>query len=139
MKKKAILLWSIFAICVVVTIALWFAMKNAKPEYEEVEVEVISAVAKQVKNKKTASTYNFYEVKVEYNGLTYDLENAHDTYSYPKGKKVKAYLSNDRLFANVEGVQTSTHIATIYFIFLFGSFIMLFVASMNTGKKAKTE
>jgi len=71
---------------------------------------------------------------VEFEGKEYELRNVHSAASYYKGQKVKAYLSNDKLYANVEGVKTSTPIATIYFIFLFGSFGMLFVAAMYTGK-----
>jgi len=65
---------------------------------------------------------------------TYDLGNAHSAYEYPKGKVVKAYLSNGKLYANEEGVKTSTPIATIYFVFLFGSFGMLMFAATQTSK-----
>ena len=137
MKNKVMILWIVFAICLVLTVLLWFLMNGAKPEYEEVKAIVTSAKTEEIVNKKTGSRTKFYKVEVKYDGKTYDLENVHDTYTYPEGKTVTAYKYNDRLFANTEGVQTSTPIATIYFIFLFGSFIMLMVAATYTSKASK--
>lgn len=134
MKKKMIILWIIFVVCLITTICLWFAMNNAEPEFEEVTVTVLSSKTERVVNRKTGSSTNFYKIEVRYQGKTYDLENAHNTYMYPEGKEVKAYLSNNRLFANEEGVQTSTPVATVYFVFLFASFAMLFVAPTYTSK-----
>lgn len=134
MKKQIIILWGAFVVCVAVTVGLWFAMNNSNPEFEEVKATVLSAETTQVVNKSTGARTNFYDVKVVYEGKTYDLGNAHSTYEYPKGKVVKAYLSNGKLYANVEGVKTSTLIATVYFIFLFGSFGMLIFAAMQTSK-----
>jgi len=56
---------------------------------------------------------------------------------YSEGRTVTAYLAHGKLYANVEGVKTSTPIATVYFIFLFGSFAMLFVAPTYTAKLRK--
>lgn len=134
MKKKILAVWGIFVLCVAITVGLWFAMNKAELKYEEVEAKVLSSETKRVKNKKNGSTYDFYEVKVEYEGNTYELENVHSVASYYTGKNVKAYLSNGKLFANIEGVRTSTPVATAYFVFLFGSFGMLILAAMYTSK-----
>lgn len=139
MKKKALILWGVFVLCLVATIALWFAMNNSELEFEEVKVIVESAKTEQIRNRKTGSTTTFYKIKVRYNGESYDLENAHNTYMYPEGKEVKAYLANNRLFANEEGVKTSTPIAIVYFVFLFGTFGMLIVASMYTSKLSSSK
>lgn len=134
MKKQIIILWVVFVICLVTTVGLWFAMNNVNPEFEEVNVTVVSSETKQVVNRKTGSRTNFYEVKVRYEGEVYDLGNPHSAYEYPEGKMVKAYLSNGKLYANEEGVKTSTPIATVYFVFLFGTFGMLMFASIQTSK-----
>lgn len=134
MKKQIIILWSIFVACVIATIGLWFATNNITPEYEEVQVTVVSSETKQVVNKQTGSRTNFYEVKVKYNGEVYDLGNPHSAREFPKGKTVKAYLSNGKLYANIEGVKTSTPVATAYFVFLFASFGMLMFAAIQTSK-----
>ena len=134
MKKKILAVWGVFALCVAITVGLWFAMNKVELKYEEVQATVISSETKRLKNKKNGNTYDFYEVKVEYKGKEYELGNVHSAASYYKGKKVKAFLSNEKLYANIEGVKTSTPIATIYFIFLFGSFGMLFLAAMYTSK-----
>jgi len=134
MKKQIIILWVAFVACVAITVGLWFAMNNSNPEFEEVKATVLSAETTQVVNKKTGSKTNFYDVKVVYEGKTYDLGNAHSAYEYPKGKVVKAYLSNGKLYANEEGVKTATPVAKIYFGFLFATFGMLMFASIQTSK-----
>lgn len=134
MKKKILAVWGVFVLCVCITVGLWFAMNKQEVSYQEVEAKVVSSETKRLKNKKNGNTYDFYEVKVEYDGKEYELGNVHSAASYYKGKKVKAFLSNDKLYANIEGVKTSTPIATIYFIFLFGSFGMLILAAMYTSK-----
>ncbi len=141
-KKITIGLWVACVICIVITIALWFPFNNSNPEFEEVKAKVVSAKTEQVRNKKTGSTTNFYKVEVEYEGKTYNLENVHNTYSYPEGKTVTAYLSNNRLFADKESVKIGTPVATAYYIFLIGSFVFLFAAciysSKHPGKKQET-
>lgn len=134
MKNKMLWLWILWIACVVATVGLWFGMNKVALNYDEVEVRVLSAVTKKVKNKKNGSTYDFYEIKVDYNGETYDLENAHDSYSYTQGKKIKAYLYKDKLYANVEGVKTATPTANLYFIFLFGSIGLLCFNLYYSGK-----
>ncbi|MDE7207753.1 MAG: penicillin-binding protein [Lachnospiraceae bacterium] len=138
MKKKSIISWCIFVVCLVATVVLWFMVDAQEIEYEEVEARVVSAVTKQLKNRTNGTTYDFYEVMVDYNGETVELENVYNTYQYPEGKVVTAYLANNgRLFANIEGVSSTTPLATVYFVFLFGSFIMLFVAAIYSGKAAQ--
>lgn len=136
-KKRVIILWILFVGCVIATVALWFAMNDAKPQYEEVEATVLNAKVEQVVNKKTRAKTNFYKVEVEYNGQNYELGNAHSTSAYPKGKKIKAYLFQEKLYANVEGVQTATLVAKVYFVFLFGSFILLYITTVQTSKLRK--
>lgn len=137
MKKKVLILWGAFVVCVIATVGLWFKMNSAELEYEEVSAVVISSTTKQVRNRKNGTTYNTYEVKVEYDGEEYKLENVHSAASYSKGRTVKAYLSDGRLFVNVEGVKTSTPIAIVYFCFLFGSFGLLMWAATYSGKVAQ--
>jgi len=133
-KKGVMILWVALIACIGATVALWFAMNDAKPQYEEVEATVLNASVDQVVNKKTGSRTNFYKVEVEYNGQNYDLGNVHSIATYTKGKKVKAYLFNEKLYANVEGVQTATPVATVYFVFLFGTFILFYITVVQTSK-----
>ena len=117
MKKKAILSWCAFAVCLIATVVMWFVVNAQEIEYEEVSVSVLSAQTTQLTKKSTGAHYDFYEITVEYNGKTYELENAHNTYQYPEGTTVKAYLANNgRLYANIEGVSSSTPLATVYFV-----------------------
>lgn len=139
MKKKASLSWCAFVVCLIATVVMWFVVDAQEIEYEEVEVRVLDAVTKQVRNRSTGTRTDFHEVTVEYNGESYALENAYNTYQYPQGATVTAYLANNgRLFANLEGVSSTTPLATVYFVCLFGSFGLLFVAAIYSGK-AKQE
>lgn len=139
MKKKANLCWCAFVVFLIATVVMWFVVDRQEIEYEEVEVRVLEAVTKQVRNRSTGTHTDFYEVTVAYNGEEYKLENVYNTYQYPQGATVTAYLANNgRLFANLEGVSSTTPLATVYFVCLFGSFGLLFVAAVYSGK-AKQE
>ena len=144
MNKKAIILWIITVLCLVMTVVFWFLMNNYNPEYEEVKAIVTSATSKTLKNKKTGSnTATFYEVKARYNGKEYELKNVHGLAGYSEGKTVNAYFANGNLYANIEGITTTSPVGIVYFIFLFGTFIMIFVSSSymskNLTKSKKTD
>lgn len=134
MKRNSILLWIAFVLCLVLTIVFWFLMNNSNPEYKEVKATVLSSEKVEYVNRKTGSRTYKYDVKVQYIGKTYDLENAHNAYSYVEGREITAYLANGKLYANTEGVKTNTPIAKVYFVFLFASFGLLIFAPSYTAK-----
>ena len=138
MNKKIAMMWIITVVCLILTVVLWFLVNKAEVSYEEVTAIVTSTSTKQVVNKKTGSRINFYEVKVMYAGKEYDLENVHGLAGYYEGKSVKALLSNNKLYANVEGIKSTSPVAIVYFVFLFGTFGMLILSATYTSKmKAK--
>lgn len=116
-------------ICIVATVLLRGPMSNVEVDYTEVKVQVVSSETKEttIKTGASRSTITRYDIVVSYMGKDYDLKNAHDSYSYREGSTVTAYLSNGRMYANVEGVQNATPIATAYFAALIGSFVMFLV------------
>ena len=134
MKKKVIAAWCIFVVCVIATVVLRFFVDAQEVEYEEVEVMVLSAETERGYDMQTHSSYEEHEVMVDYQGEMCELENVYDTYSYQVGRKTTAYLSNGRLFANVEGVSSSTPLFMVYFAFLVGCLVLFFVALCYTGK-----
>ena len=138
MQKKAKLIWCLFIICLIAMIGLRIAMEVQELEYEEVEVRVVSAETKHVKNRKTGSTQDYYIVKVAYKGEVHELGNAYKTSQYDTGDYVKAYVSNGHLFANIEGVSTSTPVAKVYFACLYGCFGLL-IAGVYFSAKEKEE
>lgn len=123
MKKSYVVMIIITIICVIVTIGIRVFMNNMNINYEEVKATVISSESHLKKSGKSRTIV--YDVKVKYEGNTYDLENVHNNYSYVEGNQITAYLSNGKLFANIEGVRTSTPLASIYFVFVFISFILV--------------
>ena len=127
--KKVYACGIITIICIVATVLLRGPMVNAELDYTEVKATVVSSETRTttIRTETTRSTMNSYEVYVRYNGDVYKLKNAHDSYSYREGATVTAYLSGGKLYANVEGVRTSTPVAYAYFTALIGSFIMLLV------------
>lgn len=134
MKKKPMILSILTVLCVIVTVFLWFAMNNQELEYEEVKATVVSS--KSGYRTIAGSRQIYYEVKVEYEGETYDLKNVHGSAAYMPGRDVTAYAANGNLYANVEGVNTSTPVAITYFVFLFGSIIM-FAITVTTISKSR--
>lgn len=141
MKNKVAIMWSITAVCLILTIVFWFLMNKAEVNYEEVTVIVTDTSTKEIVNKQTGARTTFYEVKVRYNGEEYELQNVHGLAGYSKGRSVKALLSNDKLYANIEGIKSTSPVAIIYFIFLFGTFGMLIASStyMSKVKSKKQE
>ena len=125
-KKIVILLGLGFVVSLVMMIFFRIRMDNQELEYEEVQVRVVSTDKDTVKVRTgySSSTTTKYVVVVQYEGRNYDLENVHGLSGYSEGRTVKAYLSNGKLYANIEGVNTSTPTAYAYFGFLFATFIL---------------
>ncbi|MCI8589999.1 MAG: penicillin-binding protein [Clostridiales bacterium] len=131
-------MWLLTGICLVLTVVFWFLMNQSEVEYEEVTVMVTDTSTREVVNTNTQNRTTFYEVKVEYNGQEYELHNVHGLAGYYKGKTVKALLSNNKLYANEEGIKSTSPIAIVYFAFLFGTFGML-IASATYMSKVKAK
>lgn len=140
LKNKVAIMWIITVFCLIMTVIFWFLMNKAEVKYEEVTAVVTDTSSREVVNKKTGNRTTFYEVKVEYEGEEYELQNVHGLAGYTKGRNVKALLSNDKLYANVEGIKSTSLVAIVYFVFLFGTFGMLIVSSTYMSKvKAKNK
>lgn len=138
MKKKAMLMWILFVVCVIGTVGLRYLSDRQNVEYEEVTATVISAQERVIENRKTNSSYTSYDITVEYEGEEYALKNAHNVYEYRSGREITAYLSRGNLYANIEGVESSTPLFYAYFAFLVASVVMLGVA-INESVKAKRQ
>lgn len=136
MKNKTAIMWIITMICLVLTVVFWFLMNNTEVNYEEVTAIVTDTSSRAVVDKKTGSRTTFYEVKVRYEGKEYELQNVHGLSGYYEGRSVKALLSDGKLYANVEGIKSTSPVAIVYFIFLFGTFAM-FIASTTYMSKSK--
>ena len=134
MKNKVAIMWIITVVCLILTIVFWFLMNKVEVHYEEVTAIVTDTYSKAIVNKNTGSRTTFYEVKVKYEGKEYELQNVHGLSGYSKGKSVKALLSNEKLYANVEGIKSTSPVAIVYFIFLFGTFGMLILSSTYMSK-----
>lgn len=133
-KNKVALMWILTVICLVLTIVFWFFMNNTEVKYEEVTAVVTNTSSREVVNKKTHNRTTFYKVKVEYKGKEYELHNVHGLAGYYKGKSVKALLSNNKLYANVEGIKSTSFVAIVYFVFLFGTFAMVMASATYMAK-----
>lgn len=134
MNKKIVILLGVgFIVSLVLTVVFRIRMDNQDLEYEEVQVRVVSTGTESVRVRTgySSSTTTKYDVIVQYEGRNYDLENVHGLSGYSEGKTVKAYLSNGKLYANVEGVNTSTPVAYAYFGFLIASFILFMAFSCS--------
>lgn len=135
MSKKTVILMIATVLCIIATVILHGVVDNSDVEYEEVEVKVISSetVYKKILGKRQMQ----YEVFVSYYGKEYELKNTHSSAPYIPGRTVTAYLSNEKLYANIEGVKTSTPVAFLYFACLIASFGMLIMTLSSFGSKKK--
>ena len=80
MKRKVMLMWILFVVCVITTLVLRYFLERQDVEFEEVTVTVVSAEKKELENRKTNTTLTINDVKVEYEGEEYALKNAYDVY-----------------------------------------------------------
>ena len=138
MKKSYIVMIVVTIISIVLAIVLRVLMDHIDIQYEEVKATVISAESQTKVSRKY--TYTDYNVKVAYEGDTYELKDVTNTYSYMKGKVITAYLSNGELYANIAGVRGSTPVATAYFVFVFISLALIIATPtyIITSKKRNT-
>lgn len=134
MKTKAIISVVALLLCIAVTVGLRIANDRADTAYDEVKVTVVSS--ETTKKKVLTRWQTVYEVIVSYEGKDHELKNTHGTYDYLPGQEATAFLSGGELYANVEGVRTSTPLATVYFVFLFASFGMI-VVTLSAVSKAR--
>lgn len=136
MKPKVLISVIVLLLCIAATVGLRIAMDRADTAYDEVKVTVVSSETKQ--KRVLWKRMTVYEVIVRYEGEKYELKNAHDTYSYQPGRQMTVFLSGGELFANVQGVRTSTPVAKVYFAFLFASFGMVFVTITMAGQARRS-
>lgn len=137
MLKKP-LFWGIATlICLICTVGLRLAMDRQTVDYVEVSVVVKNSETRYSKVGKSRMSTKV--VTVEYMGKTRKLENVHSSAAYIRGKTVKAYLSNNKLYANVEGITSTTPLAKLYFVFLFSNFglVIIWLSLWESARKAK--
>jgi hypothetical protein len=97
-------------------------------------VNVISVDIKNPLNKIDKD-----KVVVEYNGKNYEVENlmTNETLKYhtylSSQKPADAYFANGRIFANIDGIRSTSMIGMIYFVFLFGTLILIFTTAVLIG------
>lgn len=137
MKTKVMISVIVLLLCIAATVGLRIATDRASTDYEEVKVTVVSSETKQKKVRRSRQTV--YEVIVRYEGQNYELKNVHGAYSYQPGRDVTVLLSGGDMYANIEGVKTSTPLSTAYFVFLFASFGMVFVTVMVVSQARRNE
>lgn len=136
MKKKVTISVIALLLCVAATVGLRVVNDRAGTAYDEVEVTVVSSETRQ--RKVMGSQQTVYEVVVRYEGQEYELKNTHSAYAYQPGREATAFLSGGKLYADVEGVKTSTPLGIAYFVFLFASFGMVFVTATVVGQARRS-
>lgn len=132
MKKKAVISSIITAVCIAAAVILWFAVNNVGVEYTQVKASVVSSEERV--RRVYGKTQRYYEVVVEYEGREYDLQNVYSSSSYIPGWETTVYLHDNKLYANVAGITSTTPVATVYFVFLFASVGMLVVTGTLFSK-----
>jgi len=133
-KKLSIISGVLLVVFLVMAVVFYILSDNQHLSYKVVEVNVIS-----VHSANPLSKTDRDRVVVEYNGKNYEVENLrtnetlkYHTYLSAK-KRANAYFSNGKIYANIEGIRTTTVIGTIYFVFLFGTLILIFTTAVLVG------
>lgn len=133
-KKLSIISGVLLVVFFVMAVAFYVLSNNQHLSYEVVEVNVISAHSANPLSKTDSD-----RVVVEYNGKNYEVENLRTNetlkyHTYISSKNLaKAYFSNGKIYANIEGIRSTTVIGTIYFVFFFGTLILIFTTAMLVG------
>ena len=133
-KKLSIVSVILLAVFFLMTVAFYVLSHNQHLSYKVVRVNVISVDIKNPLNKIDKD-----KVVVEYNGKSYEVENlmTNETLKYhtylSSQKPADAYLANGRIFANVDGIRSTSMIGMIYFVFLFGTLILIFTTAILIG------
>jgi energy-coupling factor transporter transmembrane protein EcfT len=133
-KKLSIISGVLLGVFFVMAVVFYVLNNNEHLSYEVVEVNVISAHSANPLSKTDSD-----RVVVEYNGKNYEVENLRTNetlkyHTYISSKNpAKAYFSNGKIYANIEGIRTTTVIGTIYFVFLFGTLILIFTTAILVG------
>lgn len=133
-KKLSIVSVILLAVFFLMTVAFYVLSHNQHLSYKVVQVNVISVDIKNPLNKIDKD-----KVVVEYNGKSYEVENlmTNETLKYhtylSSQKPADAYFANGRIFANVDGIRSTSMIGMIYFVFLFGTLILIFTTAILIG------
>lgn len=98
------------------------ANENKVYHYSKVQVQVESCES----NNSLFWRSNAPKVIVEYDGEDYELQNVQQgSWFYNDGKLIDAYAANGKMYANVEGIRTTSVLGIIYFVFVFGLTFLL--------------
>ena len=133
-KKLSIISGVLLVVFFVMAVAFYVLSDNQHLSYKVVQVNVIS-----VHSANPLSKTDRDRVVVEYNGNNYEVENlrTNETLKYHTYLSTKnpanAYFSKGKIYANIEGIRTTTVIGTIYFVFLFGTLILIFTTAVLVG------
>ncbi|MBE5922904.1 MAG: hypothetical protein E7271_00360 [Lachnospiraceae bacterium] len=133
-KKLSIVSGILLAVFLLMAVVFYVLSYNQHLSYKVVQVNVIS-----VDIANPLSKIDKDKVVVEYNGKNYEVENlmTNETLKYHtylnSQKPADAYFANGRIFANVDGIRTTTVIGMIYFVFLFGTLILIFTTAILIG------
>ena len=133
-KKLSIVSVILLAVFFLMTVVFYVLSHNQHLSYKVVRVNVISVDIKNPLNKIDKD-----KVVVEYNGKSYEVENlmTNETLKYhtylSSQKPADAYFANGRIFANDDGIRSTSMIGMIYFVFLFGTIILIFTTAVLIG------
>lgn len=114
---------------VIITVLLYIMALNTTGKYEKVQVQVVDI---EVVTEKYLVKPNYlpdkqkYKITVAYKGKNYNLENVTTPSAYSKFQPmISAYYANGKMYANIEGIKSTTSQANIYFVGLGVTFILM--------------
>ena len=83
--------------------------------------EVLVQIDKKTQKISSKTGYSC-EILATYDNKQYELRNVKQDYLYSEGMLTKAYLYNNKLYADTKGIGMESPIGILYIIFLVGTF-----------------
>lgn len=125
MKQKHTLIFGILLLIGIATsVFLWFQVNNQSYTLNRVNVQVVSVKEERPLGLKGGVEYI---VTVRHEGKEKKLNNVSSAYQYIIGGMTEVFESNGALYADEDGVKTSSNIALYYFGSLAVNLILLII------------
>lgn len=139
-KKKKKLIFMIgsiilFIVCLVTTVYL--NIQTGGQNIDESKIQKVKCTVTNVEEyavRVNGTRITNYKCYATYNGKEYEVHNVIEKYKFVEGRTADVLLYKGKLYANMEGITSSTGLATVYFVFLFGT-VGVFVLMINAIMK----
>lgn len=143
-KWKVMMLLSLVLFVAGLVATVYLNRQVVGQEIDEDAIEKVQCTVSRIEThsiRVNGSKKTFKEYYGTYNGEEYKIGNVIEDYKFQEGRKADVLLYNGKLYANVEGITSTSPLATVYFVFLFGTVgvFAFMLYAMTKHSQAKKE